>query len=40
MRAAVVGLGGGIGLGATYADTKREFETLNRRPSQEPAKAE
>jgi hypothetical protein len=28
VRAAMVGLGAGFGLGSTYAETKREFETL------------
>jgi Domain of unknown function (DUF543) len=30
VRAAIIGLGAGTGIGATYADTKRDFESLSR----------
>lgn len=30
VRAAMIGLGAGTGIGMTYADTKREFEVLGR----------
>jgi Domain of unknown function (DUF543) len=30
VRAAITGLGAGAGLGATYADTKRDFESMAR----------
>lgn len=28
VRAAIIGVGAGTGIGMTYADTKRDFETL------------
>lgn len=28
IRSAIVGIGAGFGIGATYADAKRDFETL------------
>lgn len=29
IRSAIVGLGAGFGIGTTYADAKRDFETLS-----------